>query len=380
MRAVSSAMEVESTASEKIQSITVLIDMHGSEDIEIPLIIPPGMTHTLVSTIGKLGCSNVYYECQDKQYVEEVNQFKRIFQTNETIHDANKILQTLRADTFDKQKNCDCITEPFSDDLSKFYAENYHKTYTLSANKTRIIRHEKVYSINLKDTYELKHMGVYVLETYNVSDPNVKHVFDGLKLLNEDLLPLNLCDYVTAIRMQEVFKTLKYTQHYTQQLPLVPDSSMDILEYFLTNSEMLFQQLNIYPTLTNPVIPVNLSSALDIEMSRTISTNFKVTSFTLSMLLKYLGSFGFRHVNIVDTSCRYLHIEGTTCPDYMIEGTDTHNRLRSVSLGETEQGLEFLNNNPNLGGIEKPTRKHKKNTKKRKRKTKKTVFRLKRIR
>ncbi len=360
MRAVSSAMEVESTASEKIQSITVLIDMHGCEDIEIPLIIPPGMTHTLVSTIGKLGCSNVYTECQDKQYVEEVNQFKRIFQNNETIHDANKILQTLRADTFDKQKNCDAITEPFSDDLSKFYAESYHKTYTLSANKTRIMRHEKVYSINLKDTYELKHMGVYVLETYNVSDPNVKHVFDGLKLLNEDLLPLNLCDYVTAKRMQEVFHAY---------------SSMDILAYLLTNSEMLFQQLNI-----SDIVKVNLSSALDIEMSRTISTNFKVTSFTLSMLLKYLGSFGFRHVNIVDTSCRYLHTEGTTCPDYMIPGSDEYNRVRAKSFDETKQGRDFSLKNPHIGGIKKTTRKHKKPTKKRKRKTKKTVFRLKRIR
>jgi hypothetical protein len=200
------------------QAITIYIDMHGTDNIKQLLKNPsPEFTHTYVSTIGKLGCLNTFEESKnDEEYCQIIKKYKDIFQSK-TICESNKILEELNIknrfeDTKENQGERLAIKELYPND-PECHAIKYHQDHVPSANKTRILGHERTYSCcsegpsDLSDIeFEKKTMGIYVIETYNIRNPVINEIFNKLKSSDINCLLLNICKYET---IKNIYDTLE---------------------------------------------------------------------------------------------------------------------------------------------------------------------------
>jgi len=367
------AATVASDPSE-LPSITVEVFAHGGELLKTALIMPPGFTHTLVNTVGKLGCNNLYAQpvgernaaVDVKELCKKFNKNKLIYQGNATISESNKILESSKMDTFCEMfyKNPTsfrAITREFNNASIPRVLEYYSAHTTLgSVNQTRVLSHDKIFSIGMDDAYEKTYMGVRVVEIYRVRDPIIREIFGSLRTPPPGYLPLNICDYRT-IRM--IYRTLIFQKiTLKKQLPLVPGFG-DISDYLRRTRDWVYLPLG-----QKHGVGLSLEEVISLEDAGTDVDAFKVHEFTLSQLCRFLNILGsFRHCNILDISCRWPEEgEGCVsenpgeCADYMDPESGAHQRLRAASFEEVKRGYEFFKAHPHLGGIKKNTRKFKK--------------------
>jgi hypothetical protein len=382
------------------QAITIFIDMHGTDNIKKPLKNPSHeFTHTYVSTIGKLGCLNTFEESKnDEEYCQTIKKYKDIFQ-GKTICESNKILEELSIknkfeDIKENQGDLLTITETYPND-PECHAIKYHQDYVPSANKTRILGHERTYSCcsegpsnsSTDIEYEKKTMGIYIIETYNVRNPIINEIFDQLKSSDINCLLLNICNYET---IKNIYDTLE------RKKTEIPDVSGDISSIIenLYYSEIIFAPLLSETEFaqkyagTDPMPEYDFfahlfQEILDEKLDE--MNNYKIQKITLSNILLFLFIFGFEHVNIIDDSCRCVSEDKCSddefsedeysedecsegkCPNFMNPEHPDYQRIRSHSLVEKASGEDFLMANPHLGG----TKKKRKSKKMYKRKSKK---------
>jgi hypothetical protein len=378
------------------QAITIYIDMHGTDDIKRRLTNPsPEFTHTYVSTIGKLGCLNTFEETKnDEEYCQIIKKYKDIFQ-GKTICESNKILEQLNIknrfeDIQENQDDILVIKETYPND-TECHAIKYHQSHVPSANKTRVLGHERTYSCCVPSTnfleYEKKTMGIYVIETYNVRNPIIKEIFDELKSSDINCLLLNICKYET---IKNIYDTLERKKNE------IPDISGDIssiienlyyadikFEPLLNETEFAQKHAGKVPMPEHDFFQHLLIEILDENLDE--MNNYKIQQITLSDILLFLFIFGFEHVNIIDDSCRFVSEDKSSddefsqdsdsedecsegnCPNFMNPYHPDYQRIRSHSLVEKASGDEFLRANPRLGG----TKRKRKTKKIYKRKTKK---------
>ena len=361
------------------QAITIYIDMHGNDIIRIPLENPsPNFTHTFVSTIGKLGCINIYKPAKnDEEYCKAINKYKSIFQ-GKTICESNKFLAESHVDNVfdDTEKNkgnIKRITKKYPSDL-ECNSVKYHQDYIPSANKTRIIWHERIYNSWHEDQadteYEKKYMGIFVIETYNMRNPIINEIFDELKSLDTNCRLLNLCRYFI---IKHIYNTLNDKK---DEIP-----ELDILSII---NDMNHFDLSFYPLLDKPSFETVHAQKGSVPMpvydetehtfkeiyDNNLDTlnNYKIKEISLSDILQLLFILGFEHVNIIDESCRGVieeifdeDIKEKTCtegdcPDFMKPHNLKNMIIRSISSNEKASARQFLRSNPNLGGNKKSKR------------------------
>jgi len=396
------------------QAITIYIDMHGTDNIQRRLVNPsPEFTHTYVSTVGKLGCLNTFEESKnDQEYCQIIKKYKDIFQ-GKTICESNKILEELNIknrfeDIKENQGDRLAIKETYPND-PECHAIKYHQGHVSSANKTRILGHERTYSCCSEGPsnnssyieYEKKVMGIYVIETYNIRNPIINEIFDELKSSEPNCLLLNICKYET---IKNIYDTLKRKENEFPDISSIIEnlyySDVDFSPLFNENEfaqkhaeKVPMPEYDFYAHLFQEILDEKLD-----EMNA-----YKIQKITLSSILLFLFIFGFEHVNIIDDSCRCVSEDKCSddefsedefsqyedsedecsegnCPNFMNPAHPDYQRIRSYSLVEKTTGEDFLRNNPHLGGTKKKhkiTKKKYKRTKKKYKRTKKKYKRTK---
>ena len=372
------------------QAITIYIDMHGSDNIHDRLINPgDGFTHTFVSTIGKLGCFNMHKMnyLDDTKFCEKINKYRDIFQ-GKTICESNKFLSESIVDNIfeDTEKNQGVLhrlKEIYPNDADDC-ALKYHQGYISSANKSRVLTHERTYSCCYEDPdeppikieFEERYMGIFVIETYNMRNPIINEIFDELKSTESNCRPLNLCRYLI---IKHIYGTLEDKLDEFPELDITSMldniDSFDLLFHPLLNEtefEILHKEKGTDPIPEYDDSVHSFSEIYHYDLD-TIN-NYKIKEINLSEILRLFFILGFEHVNIIDDSCReIIHEYVGNYPTFMKPGDHPHKLIRSISTGEKTRARDFFFVNPELGGKKsKNKKKRRKSKKSRKRKNRKS--------
>ena len=361
------------------QAITIYIDMHSLDITRKSLDLrelPDDFTHTLVSAVGKLGCN---YPCffEDDDVLRKVNHYKDIFQGN-TIGESNKFLaESVVENVFEEKGPIDSFKINYPNHFER--SLDYHHSYVQSANKSRVLRHERIYTSHDKDAgddpetieNEKKRMGIYVIETYNMRSAAMKDIFDGLKFTNEEDNPLlsnNMCEFGVMKYIYE-FLNENNEEDPSEEVAII----IGMLIHFDTpykplinrdEFELLHEERGTDPKPEYDEQEHTFKEIFDGELDG--FNHYKIREIKLSEILRLFYILGFKHVNIVDDSCRGVDLEkDDVCLDFMTKGHRSHHRLRRMSKDEKELASQFFKDNPDLGGGRK-RRKTKRKTKRRK--------------
>lgn len=387
-----------------VPTITLFINMHGLEHItesdKINRILKtkydihffPLITSVILS--GKYGSPSLR---QNKTFnvtnvIDEIKQIAEIYDESRDVFENNSIFSEFIENDKKKPHINRKLKFDYFDDLSektktKIYGQ--HHPPSSEINYLRRLTHDKLFAheemCNEKNLYWNLINGIFIINTQYDKELPISHneIFNNLKMSNfkdEHFIPIWEKDLTNI----EVFKSIFGEDQFLSKINITDKDHENLINCRFKDD--LTNENNLIEGLYDPSI--KYTESYSTKMSELVHV-LKYNNILLSKLIFLLNTLGYKHINIIDTSCRVMKIDRRLYASKTVEWDLDEDSTTQQSLStlrrqhsnnekddyKREEKLNITKKSVRVGGAKRKTKRIKR-TKRRKNKQYKNIQKL----